>query len=57
MMPEDEVVSIQNKQTLSDQQFFLERNPHYEIKLMRIKIVLSIGESSWRYGRQWGRGN
>ena len=56
-MPEDEVVRIQNKQTLSDQKKFVERNPHYEIKLMRIKIVLSIGESSWRYGRQWGRGN
>ena len=56
-MPEDEVVSIQNKQTLSDQKKFVERNPHYEMKLMSIKHILHIGESSWRYGRQWGRGN
>ena len=49
MMPEDEVVSIQNKQTL--------RNPLNQMKLTRIHNVLSVGEPSGRYGRQWGRGN
>ena len=49
MMPEDEVVSIQKKQTL--------RNPLNEMKLTRSRNVLSVGKPSGRYGRQWGRGN